>query len=107
MEEDKIYPMIPEKELQEKYVAKLNEKEEIANKYRINTVKEFIRELNQDYQKYNNKKKRYCALKNILMTIDIGMGSILTISGLVLEAVTCGGAVYPHWFYLQWELEWS
>ena len=96
MEADKIYPTIlPEKELQEQYVAKLNEKENVANQYRINTIKEFIKELKQDYVKYNNKKNKYCMIKNILMFIDISIGSILTIGGLILEAGSFGASTIP------------
>ncbi len=63
-----------------------------TNKYRIKAIKDFIDELKKDYVKYNNKKKSYCLIKSILMGVDIGLGGVLTITSVILEALTFGAS---------------
>ena len=64
--------------------------DEKSNVYRVKAIKDFIRGLNEDYVKYNNKKNKYCLLRNILMGVDISLGGLLAITGVILE--TFGGS---------------
>ena len=43
--------------------------DEKSNIYRVKANKDFIKELNEDFVKYNNKKNKYCLLKNVLMAL--------------------------------------
>lgn len=64
---------------------KVNSVIENANVVRLKYVNDFILQLEQDYIKYGNKKRRYSKLKNIIMVVDILFGSLLFIIGLILE----------------------
>ena len=87
---ESIYPqLVPEEDV----IKMINEKSyKEGNKYRIKAIKDFIDELNNDYVKYNDKKNRYCLVKNILMSVDISLGGILTIASVILEAITFGAS---------------
>ena len=69
---------------------KINKIIDDSNEYRVNTIKEFINQLNSDFVKYRNKKNKYCKIKNILMGIDLIGGSSLTIASIILEVVSLG-----------------
>ena len=69
---------------------KINKIIDDSNEYRVNTIKEFINQLNLDFVKYRNKKQKYCKIKNILMGIDLIGGSSLTIASIILEVVSLG-----------------
>jgi len=83
---------ITQDELADMISDKISKIDGLANKNRIESIKEFINELKTDYQKYLNKKKKYTSIKNILMTVDIAFGSILTICGIILEVVSMGAS---------------
>ena len=86
---NEIYPMlVPEGEVLEMI-------DKNGNEYCREMIKDFINELNRDYNKYKNEKQKYCMMKNILMAVDIGVGGILTIAGVVLEVVTLGAGTVP------------
>ena len=69
---------------------KINKIIDDSNTYRVNSIKEFISELNSDFIKYRNKKNKYCKIKNILMGIDITFGTVLNIAAIILEVVSVG-----------------
>ena len=92
MDEENLYPQILS---EEEVLNKLNEKlashdNKEINTIRINTIKGFIDELKRDYLKYSKKKKYHTFNKNILSIFDLVFGSVLTLSGIILEVVTFG-----------------
>ena len=91
-----LYPkIISEDEVVKMIDSKVNHIDSLANKMRIDSIKDFIRELNVDFKKYQNKKRKYSVIKNVLTAVDIGVGSVLTIAGIVLEVVTVGASTIP------------
>ena len=72
------------------YDKKINKIIDNGNSYRINMIKEFINQLNSDFNKYRNKKQKYCKIKNILMFVDLIGGSSLSIAGIIMEIVSLG-----------------
>lgn len=95
-ESNELYPkIISEEEVVKMIDSKVNHIDSLANKMRIDSIKDFIRELNVDFKKYQNKKRKYSAIKNVLTAVDIGVGSVLAIAGIVLEVVTVGASTIP------------
>ena len=93
---ESLYPkIISEDEVVKMIDSKVNHIDSLANKMRIDSIKDFIRELNVDFKKYQNKKRKYSAVKNVLTAVDVSVGTVLAIAGIVLEVVTVGASTIP------------
>lgn len=97
MTDGNIYPELKTEEqvidlIDLKVKKEIEKVDSISNKIRINSIKDFIKSLNDDFIKYQKKKHKYSIIKNVLTIFDIGIGGTLTIAGVVLEVITLGGS---------------
>ena len=84
--ENKLYPI-----LEEDVTNQVTTTIENANVVRVKFIKDFVSQLNKDFIKYGNKKRKYAIIKNVLMCINIIVSTSLIIAGTINE-ITLGDA---------------
>jgi len=60
---------------------------ENANTVRLRYIIDFISQLESDYRKYGNRKRKLIKVKNIFFVLDFLIGSLLIIASMALQIV--------------------
>ena len=60
---------------------------ENANTVRLRYITDFISQLEKDYTKYGNKKRKFVTIKTILFVFDLAFASAAFISSVVVESI--------------------
>ena len=64
---------------------------ENTNVVRVKFINDFMSQLNKNFMKFGNKKRKYAEIKNVLMFINIFFGTSLIVAGTINE-ITQGDA---------------